>query len=154
VAPIALWFYYFSFAHGEIFTPFQIGVGFCTSLIVGLYEEYAFRGPLLAAFRERMSVLSTALLTSVIFTVYHIQAQSFRSWGMIFLMGIILANLRFSGLGLGWLALIHGLIDTSYFLCGSISPGPFSSSGLILHAGLLIYAIRTFPRQSKSTVQP
>jgi len=144
--PMALWVFYFSAGHGEAFTPFMMLVGFFTSLAVGAFEEYGFRGPLLSALRQRLSLFAAIVLSNVLFAIYHVQAQPPRFWAAIFLTGVIYANLRCRGLSLGWLAAIHGMTDALFFLFPDINPDPFGFYGLVLHAGLLIYAIMTFPR--------
>lgn len=148
LVPLALWAYYFSGSHGDPFAPWMIALGTLTSLIVGLCEEYTFRGPLLATLRQDLSAFSTIFLSSVIFTLYHFQAQPVSSWGMVFLTGVILANLRLRGLSLGSLALLHGLIDASYFLFQQHSQDPFSFPGLAVQNGLLAYALVTYPRSN------
>lgn len=148
--PTILWVFYFAGGYGHAFTPFRILVGAFTSLIVGVYEEYAFRGPLLDALRQRMSLLPAIALSSALFTIFHLQAQPVQIWGAIFLMGVIFANLRVRGLGLGWLALIHGVIDAFYFVFTDNAPNPFGLFGLVLQAGLLAYAIATLPTGEKS----
>lgn len=144
--PMALWVFYFSAGHGGAFTPSMMFVGFFTSLVVGVFEEYAFRGPLLSALRQHMSLFTTIVLSNVLFAIYHVQAQPLRFWLAIFLTGVIYANLRFRGLSLGWLAVIHGVTDASFFFFPNISPDPFGLYGLVLHVGLLVYAVMTLPR--------
>lgn len=145
LVPVALWVFYFSGGQGGIFTPFKRFVGFFTSLVVGVFEEYAFRGPLLFALRQRLSLLSTVVLSSVLFAIYHVQAQPLRSWVAIFLTGVIYANLRFRGLSLGWLAVIHGVTDAFFFAFPDMNPSMFGFYGLVLQTGLLAYVVMTFP---------
>jgi membrane protease YdiL (CAAX protease family) len=146
--PFALWLYFFNAGHGQSFTNMMMVVGLFTSLVVGLFEEYAFRGPLLSALSDRFSLFTTVVLSNILFAVYHIQAQPIRFWLIIFLTGVIYANLRLRGLSLGWIALIHGVTDASFFLFPSINPEPFGFYGLVLQIGLLIYAVMTFPRSN------
>jgi len=143
--PMALWIFYFSGSDGEAFSPFMKFLGLVTSLIVGLFEEYAFRGPLLFALRQRLSLFSTIAVSNVLFAAYHVQAEPVRFWPVIFLTGVIYANLRFRGLSLGWLAIIHGVTDAFYFVFPDINPDIFGFYGLVLQGGLLIYAVATFP---------
>jgi membrane protease YdiL (CAAX protease family) len=145
LVPMALWGFYFSGGQGQNFTPFKMFVGFFTSLVVGVFEEYAFRGPLLFALRQRLSLFATVVLSSVLFSIYHVQAQPFRCWVAIFLTGVIYANLRFRGLDLGWLAVIHGVTDALFFAFPDINPNMFGFYGMVLQAGLLAYAVMTFP---------
>jgi len=156
--PLALWVFFLSAGHGQSFTGAMMAVGFFTSLVVGLFEEYAFRGPMLSALSRRFSLFAAILLSNSFFAAYHIQAQPMRFWPIIFLMGVIFANLRLRGLSLGWLALIHGVMDACFFLFPSINPEPFRFYGLVLHAGLLLYAVMIFPRfmdtNSRSKKEP
>jgi hypothetical protein len=87
---------------------------------------------------------ASIFLSSSIFVVYHIHAQPVSSWCPIFLMGVIFANLRFRGLSIGWLAIIYGAIDASFFLFKTDNPPQLSFYGLVLNAGLLVYAVATF----------
>jgi membrane protease YdiL (CAAX protease family) len=145
-APVALWTFYFSGGSGPPFTRLMMLVGIFSSLIVGVWEEYAFRGALLFAFRQRMPVFASIVLSSGVFAIYHVEAQPFRAWLHIILMGVIFANLRFRGLSLGWLAMIHGVIDALFFFFPAFNPDPFGFRGLMFQAGLLIYAVATWPR--------
>jgi|HubBroStandDraft_1064217.scaffolds.fasta_scaffold83825_2 membrane protease YdiL (CAAX protease family) len=144
--PLALWIFFFRAGHGQSFTVAMMIIGFFTSLAAGLFEEYAFRGPLLSALSHRFSIFTAIVLSNVLFAAYHIQAQSIRFWPIVFLTGVIYANLRFRGLSIGWLALIHGITDACFFLFPSINPKPFGFYSLVLQAGLLIYAVVIFPR--------
>lgn len=144
--PLVLWVFFFSGGQGDRFAFVMMFGGCLTSLIVGLFEEYAFRGPLLSALRRYLSLFPTVTLSNVIFVIFHAQAQPFRFWFIIFLMGVIFSNLRFRGLSLGWLALIHALIDSFYFFFPVNAPDPLSFHGLVLQVGLLAYAVVTYPR--------
>ncbi len=152
--PLALWAFYFSGGEGEAFTRFQMLVGFFTSLGVGIFEEYAFRGPLLFALRQHLSLLTSVVLGSALFAAYHVQAQPIEGWVAIFLTGVIYANLRFRGLSLGWLAAIHGVTDALFFAFPDNPPNLFNFYGLILQAGLLIYAVMSFPRKKAAEAPP
>lgn len=146
IIPVALWVFYFSCGYGQAFTPYKIAAGCFASLVVGLLEEYAFRGPLLSALRGRTSVVATTALTAALFTIYHIQAQPFTHWGAIFLMGVIFANLRFRGLSVIGLTLIHWIIDALYFCFTDRTPDPFGFVWVAFQVGLLVYAVVTLPR--------
>jgi membrane protease YdiL (CAAX protease family) len=144
--PLALWMFYFSGSRGDSFAPWMIALGFVTSMVVGLFEEYAFRGPLLAALSRRYSLFTAAFLSTLVFTLCHFQAQPVAAWGNIFLTGIIMANLRLRGLSLGSLALLHGLIDASYFLFREYSADLSNFHGLTLQIGLFAYALWSRPQ--------
>lgn len=146
--PLALWVFYFSGSRGDDFMPWMIALGFITSMVVGLFEEYAFRGPLLAGLAKRWSDFPAVLVSSLLFTVYHYPVQPVASWGSIFLTGIVMANLRLRGISLGALSLLHGLIDASYFLFSDITQDPFNFHGLVLQLGLFCYALWTRPAKA------
>lgn len=116
-----------------------------TTIPVALYEEYAFRGPLLTGLCQRSSPLMGILLTSVAFTAYHLQAQPLSCWGEIFLFGVILANLRVRGLSLGWLAATHLLVDIVWIFFGRWQPAMTSFNGIAYQTALLVYALVSFP---------
>ena len=70
---MACWLFFFSGSTGQPFTTWMMFIGFFTSLIVGLFEEYAVT--LLAALRRRLPVLPALVLSSLLFAAYHLQAQ-------------------------------------------------------------------------------
>jgi len=145
---VALWCFYTSGSRGARFPREIICVGAATSVIVGLFEEYAFRGPLLMDLARRISVTKAVFLSAFLFTIYHFQAQGLTSWPAIFLTGLTFAGLRFQGVSLTCLVLIHTIIDASYFFFGSQTPPMTSLYGAILNLGLLICSIAAFPFSS------
>jgi len=86
-------------------------IGWCTTLAVACFEETCFRGLLFQSLMERMTPFKAALLGTLIFTVFHIQAQPITAWPMIFLVGFSLCAAYYRGAGLIWLILVHELID-------------------------------------------
>ena len=144
--PVGLYLFYFSAGEGPSFKVPMMGVGFFTSLVVGLFEECAFRGALLAALAQRFSLFSAVVLSNVMFAAFHIQAQPVAAWPSIFLLGVIFAHLRLRGLSLGWLAMVHGVLDAAWFWFPWNAPAPFGFDGVVLQAGLLMYAVVSFPR--------
>ncbi|MEQ1677104.1 MAG: CPBP family intramembrane glutamic endopeptidase, partial [Chitinophagaceae bacterium] len=122
----------------------QIAIGFATSMIVALFEEYLFRGVLFTAFQKYMSPLKTLLLTSFLFMVYHYQAQPLVGWPYLFIMGVLFGNFRLRGTGLCRLILLHGLVDAAFFLYPQQDPG-LTGTDLWAYAGLFIWRVpRTF----------
>jgi membrane protease YdiL (CAAX protease family) len=118
---------------------YMVCVGLVTSIVVGLFEEYLFRGALLTGLLRSYPVLSSIFVSSAIFTVYHLQAQPLRSWPGIFLAGLVFANLRLLGLGLLGLSLLHGVIDWSFFLFT-----PTSNISPVFLAVVALLAVGTF----------
>jgi membrane protease YdiL (CAAX protease family) len=103
-----------------------IGWIFVNTMFVGISEELAYRGILLKPFRERFSVMTAALLTSVIFGMSHalngfvtgdfgpamVQAVAASMSGFLF------TALRLRTGSLLPVILLHGLWDFSVFLLG------------------------------------
>jgi membrane protease YdiL (CAAX protease family) len=133
--------------------PTEIVLGaFLTTPAVALFEEYAFRGLLHAELQKQLSPIPMAMVVSLLFTVFHIQAQALRFWGPIFLIGVILTNLRFNGMSLWWLVVIHFAVDVTWFFFGQDIPDFGSLHGILFHGGLLVYAVLSFglPRRVRS----
>jgi len=143
---ILLWAFKFGDGDGDRFQASLVVGGFFTSAAVALFEELAFRGVLLADLQSKWATIPAILVGSVLFAVFHFQAQSVRGWLGIFLTGVILSNLRVRGITLAGLAIIHTLIDTLFFVFGLNDPDLFGTRGLIFQGGLLVYAVATFPK--------
>jgi len=142
--------FFFAGSTGPKSPSYIIAGLFLTTIPVALFEEYAFRGPLLTDLSRRFSAPMGVLLSSVVFTVFHFQAQPLTFWGAIFLMGVILANLRLRGLSLGWLAATHFLVDTECNFFGSWQPTMSSLHGIAYQAALFLYAFASFPYKKRN----
>jgi membrane protease YdiL (CAAX protease family) len=145
IVPMGLWLYYFSSGNGARFGPFEISVGFLTSLVVGGFEEYAFRGPLFSILRERTSTTAAIFMSSVLFMLFHVQAQPIEFWPIIFLMGIVFGSLRVRGMSIFWLSSIHAAIDTCYFIFPVHHAAFYSANGIYFVSGLFLYSLAVFP---------
>ncbi len=109
-----------------------------TSIVVGVFEEYAFRGMILGHLLRRVPTIAAVLLSSLLFTIYHWQAQPLNTWFGIFFTGIAFAIARLQGVSLFWLALAHGIIDWGFFFFDS----QFNlTSELVLVTGLCILSL-------------
>ncbi|HWD18706.1 MAG TPA: CPBP family intramembrane glutamic endopeptidase [Verrucomicrobiae bacterium] len=139
---VALWWFYFSGGVGDGFSTDMICIGVATSAVVGLFEEYAFRGPLLVALGPARQAV---LLSSFLFAIYHFQAQSVEAWPAIFGTGVVFASLRFRGASLALLVALHTLIDAGYFFFASGTPAMTSAHGLALTLGALGLGAAVFP---------
>jgi len=139
-------------SYGDPWPRKFILIAIFTSAIVGLFEEYAFRGVILGHLVKKWSKIIAILGSSAIFTLFHFQAQPLTEWPGIFLAGVALANLRLKGLSLFWLVIIHTIIDAAYFFFGTSMPRFFSIHKLIFLAAMILYGIITYPRdiQEKS----
>ncbi len=129
--------------------PLTIAVGaFFTTVFVGLFEEYAFRGALLSGLTGLMSPFKAIVLSNLVFAVYHVQAQPVSDWISIFLIGSILACMRIRGISLFWLAVIHIVIDDLDFFIGLNRPPLLSSNYMLFNIGLLVFAIYLFSKRN------
>ena len=142
-------------------------VAIFTTPVVGLFEEYAWRGVILEALLATRSRLSAIALSSLLFTVYHVEAQPLFAWPAIFLTGVVLGNYRIRGLSLFWLAGIHTAIDVAYFFFATdyfptsillpshvvtISESPACTShDAVFLGGLALLAVVTYPRATATT---
>lgn len=149
VVAIVIWCFYYSASGGPFFARNAIVIGTAGSIAVALFEEYAFRGPLLTEWSQRFSPAFGIVVSSVLFTVYHVQAQAVEFWVAIFLTGMMLAGLRCMGMGLGCLVIIHTIVDAAYFFFGSSPPPLASFHGAVLIIGLLICAVMAFPSRNE-----
>ena len=96
------------------FSEILAWVGWGTTLAVAFFEETCFRGVLFNSLKVNMTPLKAALVSTLIFTVYHIQAQPIAAWPGIFLIGFSLCAAYHRGAGLIWLVLVHELMDGFY----------------------------------------
>ncbi len=154
---------------GHRWPPYaRIGALFTTPF-VGVFEEYACRGVVLQALLANGSTLNAIALSSLLFTIYHVEARPLSAWPAIFLTGVVLANYRIRGLSIFWLAIIHTVIDTIYFFFATdlfptyVSlpdhliaveelPACASHDAVILSA-LFLLGVITYPRGSATGAQ-
>ena len=90
-------------------------IGLLTSLVVGFFEEYLFRGALLSGLAQSMSTRKAIMVSSGVFAICHITAQSLEGLPTLFAIGIVFGNLRTQGLAIPALAFLHAAIDWTYF---------------------------------------
>ncbi|MBI4345783.1 MAG: CPBP family intramembrane metalloprotease [Elusimicrobia bacterium] len=121
-----------------------VGAGICVT--VGMLEEFAFRGVLLETLSRRYHPWTAALGSSVLFTLYHCRPQSLPAWPHVFLTGVVFAHLRLRGLGLGWLAAIHALVDAAFFFSLDRGVQVYGAAHKVFLTGLFVYAASTVPR--------
>ena len=93
-----------------------------SSFIVGFFEEILFRGLWLKVLGGWRSPFCAAWVSSLIFTVYHYQAQAMYGWPVIFFTGLLWAYMRLAGVSLWWLMLIHGAVDALVIFVGKADP--------------------------------
>ena len=106
------------------------------TVVVALWEELCFRGLLYPALRERSPVFG-AVVSSLLFMAYHIQALPPRWIALTFFVGLLLCAAYERGAGLWTLAAVHFLIDE----IGLFFMGPFDRPRLFtVGAALLVLA--------------
>lgn len=145
---LALWLLFLSEASGEPWGARDRVVGILVCVTVGMFEEFAFRGVLLETMARRYHPWTAALGSSVLFTLYHCRPQSLPAWPHVFLTGTVFAHLRLRGLGLGWLATSHALVDAAFFFSGNRGVQIYGPAHTAFLAGLFAYAALTVPRPS------
>ncbi|SDT95873.1 CAAX protease self-immunity [Verrucomicrobium sp. GAS474] len=128
-------------------------VGIAATVPVVLFEEYAFRGGLHQGLVARFGTATALFLGAALFTLFHIQAPAVVGWPAIFLFGLTWAGLRQRGLGLGWTALIHFIVDSLYFARGVFPPFWSGANGVYLFL-LLVGAALAWPRGSLTPRAP
>lgn len=108
---------------GHIFRSSEYGYGekillvlTVSSFIVALFEETLFRGVIYQGMQGLWSARVAIWGSSIIFAIFHVQAQPVSSWPSIFLFGVMSATMRAAGIGLWWNILSHGLLDSMVFL--------------------------------------
>jgi membrane protease YdiL (CAAX protease family) len=122
-----------------------MAVGIAATVMVALFEEAAFRGAILSGLRGVTTTGWAIVGSAFLFTLFHFQAQPTRVWPLLFVTGVVLANLRTRGLSLGWLAALHGLFDIPFFFFGT--EGPFENTGTCAgeFAAMAVLAWATWP---------
>lgn len=100
---------------GSSFGPGLLLAGWLSTVPVALFEETAFRSLLFLALRERFHVLPAALISSVLFAVYHFEAQPIAMWPHIFIFGVAACAALQRGVSMPALILAHLFVDGAWF---------------------------------------
>jgi membrane protease YdiL (CAAX protease family) len=122
------------------FSPGRIAVGWLATGTVALFEETAFRSLLFLPFRERMHPIWAALLSSLLFMFYHVQAQPLIAWPHILVFGLGACAALHRGCGLPWLVAAHWIADGVWYHIASGPPVAWASDAyrvsMLVGAGL------------------
>lgn len=101
------------FMAGVTSYPFDLLIlAILSSFVVGFFEEALFRGGIFDSLSGWLGAKAAVLCSSVLFVLFHIQAQNVKSFPLIFLLGIVFALMRRDGVSLFVLAMIHSLYDS------------------------------------------
>lgn len=82
-----------------------------SSVFVALFEEALFRGLLFDSLKSLVGTGKAIFASALVFMVFHIQAQGFEFFPLLFLYGVLFATLRAKGCPLIWLVILHAVID-------------------------------------------
>lgn len=82
------------------------------SFVVGFFEETLFRGAIFESLKKWIGSNGAAFWSSVLFMIYHVQAQNLIEFPLIFLLGLLFAILKGEGFSLINLALLHAIFDS------------------------------------------
>jgi membrane protease YdiL (CAAX protease family) len=129
-----------------------------TSLIVGVREEFFYRGILQNIFTPRWGVVGAVMISNLLFTVYHFGAQPFFLHGIIeyFSMGCVMGFTYFIT-GSLWLPIaLHSVYDAAWYFTPMIAKPlpsewriPFHLTGMVL-----LFACATARRAVPAQPQP
>jgi membrane protease YdiL (CAAX protease family) len=108
------------------FTDAQILQNLWLTVFVACWEEVCYRGLAYRGLLERFDPATAAILSSLLFMVMHVQAQSLDAWPMIFAYGMMSCAAAQEGLGLPWLILAHWVADVVVFALRLDFDGGFS----------------------------
>lgn len=82
-----------------------------SSFIVGFFEEALFRGAIFDSLKNWKGDVHAIWYSALLFMLFHIQAQNFGHFPLIFLMGLLFTFLRRGGSTIFQLSIVHALYD-------------------------------------------
>ncbi|MCB0367751.1 MAG: CPBP family intramembrane metalloprotease [Bdellovibrionaceae bacterium] len=112
----------FQFFTGDIGDS-QIAMLIISSFVVGFFEEFLFRGLAYIALSKQYSPTAAIWISSLIFMIYHVQAQPYYHFPELFAYGLVYAGARSIGISIVWLSLLHGIDDSLVLLLARPYPG-------------------------------
>jgi len=124
-------------------TPGWIRFGILT-IPVALWEELVYLGVLFNALREWKGVHAAIVLSAMLFTVVHVQAQPVAGWPILLVSGLAGGVLRARGVSLWWLMLIHWADDTLWYGISDLS----LAQNLVLPVRMALVAVVLWPRRA------
>lgn len=119
-----------------------------TSIVVGLHEEFLFRGIIQNSISKRVGLLYSILITSGVMTAWHIGVVSFTLFGyaQIFIISCLLGVVYAKSRSIWLVVALHAIYDALWSLTPVLSP-PFSFDfGLVLLLVSLVLAVVWFRR--------
>lgn len=93
-------------------------LAFLSSFVVGFFEEALFRGAIFDTLNSEYGVKKALFWSSVIFTIYHVQAQPISAMPLIFVFSLLFGLLRADGVSLFLLSVLHAVYDCFVLVWG------------------------------------
>ncbi len=125
-----------------------------TAIPVGIKEEILFRGIVQNLLLEKLGAARAILLTSAVFTVWHIGVWAFDPfvYTQMFLAGLLLGAVYLRSGSLLLVIAIHALFDALYSLSPFLSPPMNQNWGYLLLGaavcGAIYWSVRYRPAQT------
>lgn len=92
------------------FTNSQLMMFVTGSLIVAIFEEISFRGGIYQALSDWLGASWAIVVSTLLFVVFHVQAQPIHELPQLIGFGLIVALLRSKGVSIWWTILLHFLV--------------------------------------------
>lgn len=117
------------------------------SVIVGIWEEFHFRGYLFSITTAQFGAVFGALISSALFAMMHFEAQPIAHWPTIFAFGMAMCALRYYGASLLILALGHSLLEVIFIFWQELQFGSWdfylnTISQIMIAAALWLFVNR------------
>lgn len=123
---------------------------------VGFWEEACFRSLMFLGLSRQLGARKAALLSSLVFAVWHYGMQPVIGWPRIFLAGVVWCGALHAGVGVPWLALEHWAVDALVLRLGRIEAPLFDlpSFALLLFAAAWGFRLLGKPAAEPSSPPP
>lgn len=102
-----------------VFSNQEIIVITIGSICVAAFEEVTFRLLLLETMLEKFKKETAIICSSLIFMIFHIQAQPAYTWPYLFFAGVQFSVLKLMGVSITSLIIVHATYDTVIFYLAS-----------------------------------
>ena len=97
----------------RVYSSAEVMQALWTTVFVAFWEESCYRGLLYHGLKGSFEPFEAAFISSLVFTVMHVQAQSLVAWPILFAFGLLACAAMEEGAGLPWLVLAHWAADVS-----------------------------------------
>ncbi len=125
---------------------------FSTSFIIGFREEIFYRGIIQNSLNKTLRIIPTLLLTSLIFTFYHVYIFLQGSWIdllEIFTWSIVAGLIYYKQRNIIFISIIHGVYDAIPFITPvRVSNVNYLSGFILLFLAVLMSAVYSYKRKT------